>query len=202
MQNGLGDESCQVQPRRRVFFEDGDEVDEQHALSIAEAETEYNRHLDIFEQIEEQGKWSGNEEKYEAHIEDLDTQLQDELRAGTKLKKEGFGWVSKVTYCGLNLVRKTIPMTNFTREARKVICQEGSIVQRLDSHRHIKLAGTFWEAGNEPNRCTFNILTYPVAMCGLEQMLEDCEESSAPKRTMPSERNAVLERLKALEPHQ
>lgn len=200
MQNGLGDESSQVRPRRRVFFEDDDEVDEQHALSIAEAEAEYNRHLDILEQFEEEGKWSGNGEKYEAHIEDLDTQLQDELRTGSKLKKGGFGVVSKITYRGVNLVRKTIPMTDFTRDARKVIRQEGSIGQRLDSHRHIiKLLGTFWEAGDDPNRCTFNILTFPVAVRDLEQMLEDCEEFSAPKKTTPLERNAVLERLNALD---
>ena len=202
MQRHKSDDSSEAGSRRRVFFDD-DTVEEERALWIAQAETEYNRQLAILEQFEENdgedGTWSGCGCKLEAHIEDLDDVRQQELRAGTRLKEGWFGTVSKVTYRNVELVRKMIPMSRFSKEARKLIRQEGSIGQSLDSHRHIiKLIGTFWEASDDPFRCTFNILTFPVAVCDLEQMLVDCEEFSVPQKITGLGWASVIERLAAL----
>lgn len=198
MQRQRSEEAFEGRSRRRVFFDD-DESEQQHALSIREAETEYNQQFSILEKLENGRQWSGNGDKCEAHIEDLDTTFQEELRIGETLKEGRYGTVTKVRYRNVDLARKTIQMSRFSKEAKKLIRQEGSIGQSLDSHRHIiKLVGTFWESSDDPLRCTFNILTFPVAVCDLEQMLEDCEEFSMPKKITGVGWIAVMERLRAL----
>ncbi len=83
------------------------------------------------------------------------------------------GVVHKILYGGILMARKTIDRSNLhNAKTLDELREEAKIMEKMD-HRHIvTLIGTYT---HEDNRF-LNILTYPVAVCDLEQFMDDFEQ--------------------------
>lgn len=114
--------------------------------------------------------WSGTGQK---HVDSKELAFSvDGTHPPSKLGAGAYGVVDKVKYNGVMIVKKTIDRQNLKQsKTLDELREEAKIIERL-THRHvITLIGTFT---HEENRF-LNILTYPAAVCDLEQYLQDFE---------------------------
>lgn len=114
--------------------------------------------------------WSGTGQK---HVESKELAFPiDGTDPPSRLGAGAYGVVDKVKYNGVMIVRKTIDRQNLKHpKTLDELREEAKIIERLQ-HRHVvTLIGTFTHDDNR----FLNILTYPVAVCDLEQYLQDFE---------------------------
>lgn len=114
--------------------------------------------------------WSGTGQK---HVESKELAFPiDGTDPPSRLGSGAHGVVDKVKYSGVMIARKTIDRQNLKYpKTLDELREEAKIIERL-THRHVvTLIGTFT---HEENRF-LSILTYPVAVCDLEQYLQDFE---------------------------
>ena len=114
--------------------------------------------------------WSGTGQK---HVVSKELAFPiDGTDPPSRLGAGAYGVVDKVKYNGVVIVRKTIDRQNLKHpKTLDELREEAKIIEKL-AHRHVvTLIGSFT---HEENRF-LNILTYPVAVCDLEQYLQDFE---------------------------
>lgn len=120
--------------------------------------------------------WSGTGQK---HVESKELAFPvDKPNATSRLGAGAYGVVDSITYGGVSMVRKKIDR-QILKHPRTLdeLREEAMFMERL-KHRHIvTLIGTFTHDDNR----FLNILTYPVAVCDLEQYLQDFEQLRAQK---------------------
>lgn len=119
--------------------------------------------------------WSGSGERYDVEVKNVDERRRGQLRGGLLLGSSDAGSnVRKVTYGGIPMAKKSI--TGFTKKALEGAKAEADVIKKLHSdggHHHIiQLVGSFWEEAYD-NIYTSYILTWPVAVCDLDQHLDD-----------------------------
>lgn len=120
--------------------------------------------------------WSGTGQK---HVESKELEFPVESVDGTmRLGSGAYGVVDRVTYNGVMMARKKIDRHNLRHpQTLDELREEAKFMERL-THRHIvTLIGTYTLDNNR----FLNMLTYPVAVCDLEQFLWDFEQIRSQK---------------------
>lgn len=145
----------------------------ERSLTQARSESNHEQHLrKLISITSDPGGWStiGN---FDIKLSNIPIEYQDQLQAGQIIgSKGGFGVVKRVVVRGVPLAQKTImSSSDYTID---LIKRETSIGKKVDGHRHIvRLVGTYQSSsyGNDFR----HILTFPVAVCDLQQFLDDSD---------------------------
>ncbi|OBT69534.1 serine/threonine protein kinase [Pseudogymnoascus sp. 23342-1-I1] len=110
--------------------------------------------------------WSGTGQKHIKH-----TELKSKVHVEGALGAGGAAFVERVTYGAVAMARKKIDRRQHQYVALERLREEAEIMDKL-VHRHIvQLVGTYTQGAN-----ILYILTYPVAVCDLHNLLDDIEE--------------------------
>lgn len=143
-------------------------------LIHAKAEEQREAHrLRLDELANGPARWANVNSTFDVDFEKIPKELQMQLQSGKPIgSKGGYGIVRRIVYRDVPLAKKSI--LTYTKADLNRIKQEVSIGKKLDGHRHIvQLVGTYITTadGNQ----FLNILTFPVAACDLDRLLDDCE---------------------------
>lgn len=109
--------------------------------------------------------WSGTGQKHIKH-----TELKSKVHVEGQLGAGGAALVDRVTYGAVAMARKKIDRRRHRYATLEQLREEAEIMDKLVHQHIVALVGTYTHGAN-----VLYILTYPVAVCELNHLLDDVE---------------------------
>ncbi|KFY83652.1 hypothetical protein V498_07893 [Pseudogymnoascus sp. VKM F-4517 (FW-2822)] len=110
--------------------------------------------------------WSGTGQKHIKH-----TELKSKVHVEGRLGEGGAAFVDRVTYGAVAMARKKIDRRRHRYATLEQLREEAEIMDKLVHQHIVALVGTYTQGAN-----VLYILTYPVAVCELNHLLDDIED--------------------------
>lgn len=151
--------------------------------SCKQAEKEHRKFFYRLRDMRRQSQmWSGAPCNFDVRYESLPDIEKTKIDAYEKvLDSGGSGVVFKTLYGDIPIAKKRILLSIHERGRLKRIEEEIKAARKLDGHRHI--VNTLGTCFHQLSDCDAKIyiLTFPVANCNLENLLNDCQKGFSPE---------------------